>query len=122
MTKRIIDGSTPAGQQYPLQPKHINTKDRFWDAFGNSETEVSALYIVRLCQENNGWMPFTKEEIDKFSKHDFHFNRLRAYNNEPHSFVQLRDGRYHVTHEFIAICFKSSPAQGLIPTEEVATQ
>ncbi len=122
MIKRIIDGSTPAGQQYPIQPNHIHTGDHFWDAFSNSETEVSARYIVRLCQENNGWMSFTKEEIDKSSKHDFHFNHLRTYNDEPHSFVQLRDGRYYVTHEFVANCFKSSPAQGLIPTEEVATQ
>jgi len=34
-----------------ISPKDINTKKHFFGAFGNIETEVSANYIVRLCQE-----------------------------------------------------------------------
>lgn len=116
MLTRIIDGTTEAGKQYPVQPNHIYTGDHFWEAFGNSETEISARYIVRLCQKVNGWLPFTQEEINAFSKHDFHFNHLHT--NERNSVVKLVDGQYYVTHEFITACFKSSPALDLIPAQE----
>jgi hypothetical protein len=122
MLTRIIDGTTEAGKQYPVQPNHIYTGDHFWEAFGNSETEISARYIVRLCQARGGWLPFTKEEIDTFSTHDFWFNDLcrSGSGREERSVVKLVDGKYYVTHEFIIACFKSSPSPDLIPAQETA--
>ena len=102
---------------YPIQPRHINAKRHFWDAFGNNETEISAGYIVRLCQKLGGWVPFTREQIEAFYNEaghtDFWFNRLRGQRTE--DFIVLgEDGKFRVTHEFIARCHKSSPN---LPTE-----
>lgn len=52
---------------FPLQPKDIHIGEGFqhlWDAFDNSETEVSAYYVVKLCQRLGGWVPFTHEQIE----------------------------------------------------------
>lgn len=124
MLTHIIDGTTEAGKQYPVQPNHIHTGDHFWEAFGNSETEISARYIVRLCQARGGWLPFTKEEINAFSEHNFWFNRLHVpgRDNDEYNVVRLADdGKYYVTHEFISACFKSCPAPGLLPAQEAAS-
>jgi len=109
-SNRIIDDSI---KDYPIQPKHISTKSHFWEAFGNMESEVSAWLIVALCQRAGGWVPFTKKEIDVYGKQNFFFNGLCDNRNPQagNNFVILgEDGRYRVTQEFIAICFKSSPA------------
>ena len=83
MENRVIDDSVNSEvfddrdlEPYPIRPQHINTESHFWDAFGHNETEVSALYVVRLCQAKGGWMPFTKAELDEVAREDFHFNRL----------------------------------------------
>jgi hypothetical protein len=122
MLTHIIDGTTEAGKQYPVQPNHICTGDHFWEAFGNLETETSARHIVRLCQARGGWLAFTKEEIDTFSGHNFWFNRLHVpgRDKDEYNVVRLVDGKYYVTHEFITTCFKSSPAPDLIPAQETA--
>ena len=60
---------------------------QYWDTFGNSETEVSAYWVVWFLQERDkGWEPFTYGEIDDFynkkrgkkghAKEHFSFNRL----------------------------------------------
>jgi hypothetical protein len=111
MAKKIIDSEN--GEGYNIQPGHINTGEHFCDAFGNCETEVSARLIVSLCQAKGGWIPFTKEEIDKHTNQGFHFNRLcdcREPKNNRNYVILGEDGKYRVTHEFIATCFKSSPA------------
>ncbi len=119
---------------FEIQPKDINAKGHFWDAFDNVETEVSARYIVRLCQEKGGWSPFTREEIEKFYQRsgyvNFCFNRLVDPEMVPLSLVRAfagcreplvpmgggwvilgEDGKYRVTEDFIRRCHKSSPAQ-----------
>lgn len=89
---------------YPILPSHINAEEHLFEAFGKMETEISAGWIVRFCQQRGlGWAPFTKAEIDKFSGEDFWFNRLDD------KFVVLSNGLYHITHEFVARCFLSSP-------------
>lgn len=121
MFTRIINGNTEAGKQYPIQPSHINAGDHLWEAFGNSETEISAGYIVRLCQKRGGWLPFTKKDIDAFSKHDFRFNHLHVHGRDKDEYNVVRlsdDEQYYVTHEFISACFKSSPAPALIPEQQ----
>ncbi len=92
---------------YPILPIYINATKHFYDAFGNTEREISARWIVQLCQINDGWKPFTCDEIGAFSKEydNFRFNGLDRLDGE---IVEI-DGVYYVTHEFIATCFKSSP-------------
>ena len=49
-------------------PSNIDTSKPFWNTFGHSETETSALWIVRFCQEVNGdsWKPFTLQALDGY--------------------------------------------------------
>jgi len=100
-----------------IKPRDINTSNHFWNAFGNMETEVSAWYIVKLCQEKGGWKPFTKAELDKISGENFWFNRLSPYNpnhkpkplaGSPIYIIEI-DDKYHVTALFIAKCYAASP-------------
>ena len=96
--------------EYPIQPSDINTDQHFFDAFGNTETEISARFLVRMAQQHGCWFDFTKAEIDEFSGEDFWFNRLTSrqhYHNPP--IKQNEDGTYSFTHLFIAKCFLSSP-------------
>ena len=116
-----------------VQPKDINASQHLWDAFDHMETEVSAGYIVRLCQEGGEWVPFTREEIEEFygrsGHHGFCFNRLVEPEMVPTSLARAfagyhdapvpkgggwvvlgGDGKYRVTEEFIQRCFKSSPS------------
>jgi len=116
--------STPDGR--PIQPDDIDTGVHFFDAFNHSETEVSARYIVGLCQTKGSWEPFTQQEIEAFYRsygHEdgFTFNALI----EPVTEL-LFDGRTHtvgggwiiqegekfiITPEFINRVFKSSPVK-----------
>jgi|GEM_PF-1103025 len=82
MPKRII---TDSGS-FPIKPSDINIDHRkgfrhLYGAFDNSETEVSAYWIVRLCQQLGTWGPFTKAQIEEVYrkaglKDGFTFNRL----------------------------------------------
>ncbi len=106
----IIDEEA-SEKRHPIRPEYINTSQRFWDAFGNVETEASAQWIVKLCQQSKSWKPFTAEEIEQLyrtsKRVNFVFNRLV---HGEHGFVVLGgDGKYRVTHEFICRCFSSSP-------------
>jgi hypothetical protein len=77
MERHIITDST----NFPIQPDHINTKRHFAEAFDNMETEISAHYVVKLCQELGTWGPFTMEQIEEIYRKaglrdGFTFNRL----------------------------------------------
>ncbi len=112
MAKGIIDGEKEEDRGYPIQPLHIDCKQHFSDAFSTMATEISARYIVGLCQKNGSWHPFTQEEIDKYSKKNFNFYELILLDpyDENNYVILGQDGRYRVTREFIINCFKSSPA------------
>lgn len=92
------------------QPSDINAKDHFWNAFDHTETEVSARWIVRFCQERGrGWARFTREEIEAFYarwvQDGFTFNRLLAQ-----GFVDENPpGEYMVTDNFVRRCYRASP-------------
>lgn len=111
--RRVVD-EVPGGKRHPIRPEHINAESHFYDSFGNAETEVSARWIVRLCQGSGDWRGFTRDEIEKiYNKRglvNFSFNRLV---DGPNGFVMLcGDGRYRVTHEFICRCLAASPREG----------
>ncbi len=132
----------PGDGDYPIRPSMIDASGHLWEAFGHSETEASAGWIVRFCQDRGGddWRPFSREEIDGYCRGrgggGFAFNRLLAENLRSRPFVMFApgraitgetpalaplpgegpqglvveaDGRYRVTHQFVARCFGSSP-------------
>jgi hypothetical protein len=110
--RTLVDESDGKTGRHPVRPDHISLEKHFWDAFGNNETEVSAWWIVLLCQQLGGWVAFTYEQIEELYNSkgylNFCFNRLL---DGPHGFVILgADGKYRVTHEFICRCFAASPA------------
>ena len=110
---------------YPIQPADINASGHLWNAFDHKETEISAGYIVRMCQERGGWRPFTQDDIERFYKKSGHrgyrFNRLvepgmafgivQGHHLKGGGWIVRDDaGIYYLTHEFISRCFRSSPA------------
>jgi hypothetical protein len=122
--KRVVDETTES----PIQPAHINASEHLFNAFDHTETEVSAGYIVRMCQEHGSWFAFTKEEIEEFYRQNselqdgFTFNRLvepgnafgieRGYYKAGGGWVVLgEDKKYRVTVEFIINCYRSSMDQ-----------
>jgi hypothetical protein len=107
-----------------IQPEEINTNSHFWNAFDHSETEVSARWIVRFCQERGrGWDPFTADEIEAYYRKggkfvNFRFNRLiepgMAYGVPGERWMEgggwiipLPDGRLQVTRDFVHRCYRS---------------
>lgn len=102
MSKRLI--KDPA--KFPVQPYDIAV-GRFWDAFGNMETEEAAARVVLYCHERGkGWEPFTREEIGQhFSQGHFNFQYLTSQ-----GWLQEIKGVVHFTFEFVLACFAASPA------------
>lgn len=99
----------PAWMAIPIDPADIRADRHFYDAFDNSETEISAGWIVRFCQERKqGWKPFTYKQIDAFYaskgvKDGFTFNRLIP------SFIVQKGRRYYITPQFVGKCYTASP-------------
>ncbi|MCI0532777.1 hypothetical protein L0Y49_01000 [bacterium] len=123
MENKIISGEP----DFPITPGHINARgEHLWEAFENVETEVSAVYIVRFCQERSHWGPFTEKEIEEFyvrtsgRKGGFTFNRLIEAGSsfsirdgmQPAGggwIVKDKEGNLHVTDDFVWRCYKASP-------------
>ena len=124
MTSPVIN----VPEDTPITPDDIDTKRDFMSSFDHMETEVSAWWIVKLCQELGGWFPFTLQQIQAFYTapgrrpvgEPFHFNRLV----EPGISYSIRTGHslkgggwivlgadnmYRVTLEFVDRCYLSSP-------------
>ena len=113
--------------EFPIRPEHIDASKHLFEAFDHMETEVSAGWIVRMLQwRGEGWAPFTKSEIEAFYSASgefsgFCFNRLvnpgRAFfirtgwQDAGGGWILVRDGKYHVTEDFIIRCFKSRPVK-----------
>ena len=124
-----------ANRNFPIKPEHIDASQHLFNAFDHSETEVSAGWIIRFLQHRGqGWAPFTDKEINAFYarkyKHSFGFNRLvnpqmippslirafEGYNDIPIPagggwLIKGDDGKYYITVDFVARCFKSRPAK-----------
>jgi len=128
--------------EFPIQPSDIDVGigkkyKHLFGAFDNSETEVSANYVVRLCQKKGGWLPFTLEEIEEFYRElghrdGFRFNRLiepgQKVLNAAAVFggatpqtkpvgggwiVLGDDKKYYITDDFVTRCFQSSPTHSV---------
>ncbi len=103
----------PTDSNYPIQPDHIDASRHLFNALDHYETEVSAGYVIRMCQERGeGWAPFTGEQIEAYyqragHKDGFWFNRLVS-----HGWLTKDGDTYQVTHKFVTRCFNASPACG----------
>jgi len=99
-------------EQFVCEPLDINAKVHLFDSFNNKETEISAGWIVRFCQQRKkGWEPFSYEDIDRYyksrgRKEKFWFNRLVTS-----GFILKEDDKYIITPGFVYRCHKSSPAK-----------
>ncbi len=103
-------------------PSTVNTeKDHFWNAFGNSETEVSAQWLCLLAQQNGDWRPFTLQDIQslyrKTHKSPFGFNQLIdrgvAYSSRGRyltggGWIVPQGDLFLFTEEFVLRCYFSS--------------
>jgi hypothetical protein len=91
-----------------ISPSDINADKHFFGAFGNSETEVSAKWIVLLCQKKGGWYPFTLKEVEDLYQSlgykDYWFNNLLSG-----KYIIEKKSVYYITSEFIERCYNSSP-------------
>jgi hypothetical protein len=100
-----------------IAPSDINIDKHFFGAFGNTETEVSAKWIVLLCQKKGGWYPFTLKEVEDLYQSlrhkDYCFNNLLNMR-----FIIEKNDVYYITSEFITRCYSSSPK--LIKTKKVS--
>lgn len=117
-----------------INPNDINRQQHFWDTFDNNETEISADWIVRFCQQRGGgWENFTYDEINGYYQQrlrikkpnfqgNFSFNRLtgesythvsihgNSIRRDPPVIIDNGDGSYTITSDFIERCYKASPA------------
>ena len=95
-------------QDLSITPNDIDVREHFVGAFGRCESETSANFLVRFAQyRNEGWLPFTKNDIEKFYNGeghiDFEFNTLIPY------YIKKKKGIYYFTTYFVENCYKSSP-------------
>lgn len=104
---------------FAISPADIPSKfEHLWNAFDENETEISAGYILRYCQEQGSWAPFSFEQINAFyqrkpKRGDFTFNRLvepgmhygmpgeRHLTGGGWIVKNEADGLYYITDDFI---------------------
>ena len=107
-----------------IKPSDIDTSTHLSDAYGNYETEISAWWIIRMCQEKHSWAPFSRSEIEEFyqkggMKDGFTFNQLvrpgKSFfireGNVPFGggWIVEKDRMCYLTTAFIEAAYKSSP-------------
>lgn len=85
-----------------IRPSDIDTSKHFFNAFGKTETEISAMWIVQFCQNRGaGWEPFSRAEIESFyaqkHKDGFTFNGLIP----KYIIEDARRQEYYITSTFV---------------------
>jgi hypothetical protein len=111
---------------FAIMPRDIpGYFDHLWEAFENSETEISAAYILRFCQTVGSWKSFTYNEINRYFQNcrgmksgSFTFNRLVEpgwyYNTPDESWLEgggwivHENDRYYITDDFIRRVHKAA--------------
>lgn len=118
-------------QELPIiRPSHIDTSKCLFDAFGHSETEEAANWVVRFCKDrDDSWDPFTLDEIiawrvklggpERFSFHRLvgsgitraEIEMLDEEGNQV-GWDQHQDPgvKFHISDSFIRRCFKANGA------------
>jgi hypothetical protein len=108
---KVIDGEKD-GVNYPIQPKDINIEDDcLWKAFKKPNDGACAIAIIRFAQKRGSWVPFSEEDIPVLARCDLGYYPLcTGIGDKNHSLCMGEDGKFRVTHMFIAECFMVSPA------------
>ena len=88
---RELNLSLPKPADIELPNNHL------YGTYRNYESEVSAKWIIKFCQDAGDWVSFTQSEIDKFSKQKFRFNNLIK-----EGYVEKKGNQYSVTLSFVA--------------------
>lgn len=90
-----------------IRPEDVDATQHLWNTFGRSEDEVSAGYIVRLCQARGAWASFCFDDVEKLyqaagHKDGYTFNGLldRGF------IIKGTSGRYYITLAFVLACGK----------------
>jgi hypothetical protein len=117
-----------ANETEPVRPEHILV-DRelgftgLWGAFGNPETETSAVWLVHFAQSRGSWEPFPRNELAEyyggFKQDGFTFNNLIATGYIVH---EESSKLFYFTHEFIAKCYLVSPISKARDRKEVKAE
>lgn len=100
-----------------IQPVDIDISKAFMSAFGNNETETSAYWIVKYCQERTtpGWGNFRYRQINEFygARGSFSFNRLisMGYIYGDEDGVIRDDTIFQIDYRFVAKCYVASLGQ-----------
>lgn len=91
-----------------VRPENIKTNDHFWDTFGNSETEVSARWIVNFLRARNfcllgdkGWDTFPSADLENFYRHIRQKPSETFYFNELNRHIQYENGMVTVLDSFV---------------------
>jgi len=87
----------------------IDTSKHLFDAFGSMETEISARWVVRLCQKLNSWGPFTMKQLEGFYHESRSIQETFWFNGLTTEWIVRTTGGYSVTDDFILRCYRSSP-------------
>lgn len=92
-----------------VKPESVKSEGHLWDTFGHTETEISALCIVRFLQEERpgqGWAPFPMADLQSYYERGrgrpetFLFNRLISQGH-----IAVQDGTVTVSPSFVsALC------------------
>lgn len=112
-----------------IKPTDINIDyekgfTHLWSAFGHSETETSAYWLIKLAQRRGNWLPFTYADIqalyrEKFPQGSYSFNRLIGDGivfvqsgdcEGNHPYCECGKHRYEFTPKFVGRVYASSPA------------
>lgn len=94
---------------YPIQPMDIDA-EQYFCSFRYLEKGLSATWIIQFCQEQCSWKPFTLKELGKFYHESMPKNKRFSFDGlDTGGLIVLKDGKYHVTHRFITMCFLASP-------------
>lgn len=103
-----------------IQPSDIDTSRHFREAFGNSETETSAIWIVNFCKDRgDSWSNFTHGELEAFYNNkgrlkSFWYNKLFDLGCLHHITQHDETGRMSTEDElaidfrFVARCYVAS--------------
>lgn len=87
-----------------IEPEDIDTSKHMYGAFDRSENEVSARWIVRLCQIKNRWDKFKQSDIEELYSSSSNYSGYSFNTLVKDGFIQENQGVYSITVGFILRC------------------
>lgn len=96
------------GENYPIQPHHIDTNGSFFGFFESEALANTARELVIHYQSVGQWQKMTGKEVMVIVSRREHADHLLS------RYFVWRTGWYIPTHAFIMLCFTHSPAFGAL--------